>query len=187
MPPSTSTSNIFFFIGFMGSGKSLLTQGIAQSADVITIEMDEEIVNTAGSSINDIFAREGEEGFRKRERSILQKIIHKYQNTDQIVLVSTGGGVPCYSDNMELMNAAGTTIFINPSADRLSHRLEQKKMNRPLIKDLSFPELKKYVRNMLQRRWPYYSQATLIINTIYDDKLLNIDFLRSIVLASGRK
>lgn len=180
---STSTSNLYFLIGFMGSGKSLLSRGVQQSVDLLTIEMDEEIERTAGCSINEIFAREGEKGFRKREQSVLNNIIDQYQFIDKIVLVSTGGGAPCHFNNMEIMNTAGTTIFINPSAERLSERLEQKKEERPLIKDLSTQELQAYIKNTLAKRLPYYSQATIMVNMINDDKNQNIEFLKDIVMA----
>lgn len=181
---TASTSNLYFLIGFMGSGKSLLSRGVQQSVDLVTIEMDEEIEKAAGCTINDIFAREGENGFREREQTVLKNIIDQYQSSDKIVLVSTGGGAPCHFNNMQIMNTAGTTIFINLSVERLSGRLEQKKEDRPLIKDLTSQELKAYVKNTLNKRLPYYSQATIMVNMIYDDKTRNIEFLKDLVTSS---
>ncbi|MBY5957132.1 hypothetical protein KUV50_03220 [Membranicola marinus] len=183
MPPSTltSTSNIFFLIGFMGSGKSLLSHGVSERMDVITVEMDDLIEQSAGMSINEIFTRKGEEAFRAIERQVLHDIIDQYQIPEKPVLISTGGGAPCHFDNMEVMNQAGTTIFINPSAKRLSARLEQKKQDRPLIKDKTADEIRTYVEKKLKERLPFYSKAIIQVNMIYDDKADNIEFLKDII------
>lgn len=176
-----TNTKIYFLIGFMGSGKSMLSRGVTDRIDAIAVEMDEEIESTADMSINDIFSSRGEEGFRNLEREVLHDLIRQYQNAGKIVLISTGGGVPCFFDNMEVMNRFGTTIFINPSVERLCARLESKHMDRPLIKDKNPAEIKEYIKSNLEKRLPFYKQAHIQINMVYDDKDLNIEFLKDII------
>lgn len=176
---------IIFLIGFMGSGKSMLSRGVGVNADVVTVEMDDEIVTTAGMSINEIFATRGETYFRKLERSILQNLIEQYRESSKAVLISTGGGAPCYYDNMEIMNRAGTTIFIDVSADRLASRLECKKQERPLIRNKTSVEIREYVVSMLEERLPYYLQANIRMNPLWDNKQMNIQLLTDILQETG--
>lgn len=178
---SDSGTGLYFLVGFMGSGKSMLSKGIKQYLDVISIEMDDEIEQSAGKTINDIFATVGEEGFRKLEQKVLHQLIDRFQDHDKRVLISTGGGAPCYFDNMEVMNQSGTTIFINPSIDRLANRLEEKNSERPLIKGKNLEEIREFIALNLEKRLPYYRKAHLLLNTIYNDKELNICFLRDLI------
>jgi len=180
---SSDKSNIYFLIGFMGSGKSLLSQGVSELLDLISIEMDDEIVTKTGMSINEIFEKSGEDKFRKIEREVLHDLINKYRSSEKTVLISTGGGAPCHYDNMQVMNHSGTTIFIKVSVERLSTRLEFKKQDRPLVKDRTSSEIREYVKNTLGNRLPYYNQARIIVNTVYDEKNQNIEFLKDIILA----
>lgn len=182
---SDSGTGLYFLIGFMGSGKSMLSKGIQQYLDVTSIEMDDEIEQTAGKTINEIFATVGEEGFRKLEQEVLHQLIDRFQDHDKRVLISTGGGAPCYFDNMEVMNQSGTTIFINPSIDRLASRLEDKNNERPLIKGKKLDEIREFIALNLEKRLPYYRKAHLLLNTIYDDKDLNICFLRDLISAGN--
>ena len=174
-------SRLYFLIGFMGSGKSMLSRGVSELIDVLTVEMDEEIESAAGMSINEIFATRGEEEFRLLEKEILHDIIARHRDSDVPVLISTGGGAPCFFDNMDVMNRTGTTIFLNLSAERLTGRLGSKSADRPLIKDKDLDEIREYISASLHKRMPFYIQARLQINMIYDDRDLNIEFLKDII------
>ena len=171
----------------MGSGKSLLSRGVQQTLDVVVLEMDELIEKSANMTINEIFARKGEEVFREIEHRVLKDIIHQFQSGEKTILVSTGGGAPCHFDNIDLMNQAGTTIFINPSVERLSCRLEQKKENRPLVKDRTASEIRSFVKEKLRERLPFYTKAKIHVNMVYDDKSYNIEFLKDIILTELEK
>src|SRR5690606_41269025 len=116
-PPS---SPLIFLIGFMGSGKSLLSRGVGMYASVTTVEMDDEIVSRAGMTINQVFHTKGEGYFRNLEREVLHELIARYKNSPHPVLLSTGGGVPCHFDNMTVMNQNGTTVFIDVPPNRLA-------------------------------------------------------------------
>lgn len=174
-------SRLYFLIGFMGSGKSMLSRGVSQLIDVLTVEMDEEIESAAGMSINEIFATRGEENFRLLEKEILHDIISRHRDSDVPVLISTGGGAPCFFDNMDVMNRMGITIFLNPSAERLTGRLGSKSADRPLLRDKNLDETREYILASLEKRRPFYIQARLQINMIYDDRDLNIEFLKDII------
>lgn len=180
-----SGTGLYFLIGFMGSGKSMLSQGVQRILGGISVEMDEEIEKVAGMSINDIFSTQGEDHFRKIERQVLHDLIDQFREVDDLVLISTGGGAPCFFDNMEVMKNAGTTIFINPSIDRLVMRLENRNEERPLIRGKSRYEIKQYIGLQLEKRLPFYRQAHLHVNPLYEDKELNIKFLKEVIQASG--
>ena len=108
-----------------------------------------------GRSISEIFAKEGEEYFRKREREILHEICNE---TDEFVL-ATGGGTPCFFDNMDYMNQEGTTVFLNTSSLVIVDRLKRQRTNRPLLAMYSDDELEFFVREHLESRLPFYLKA----------------------------
>lgn len=148
-----------FLIGFMGSGKSFLGKELAKSLSIDFIDLDHSFVEQNGLSINEFFEQFGETAFREQE-SILLK------NTDikKKQVVSTGGGTPCFFDNMEWMNFNGTTIFLNASADLLVQRLDKEKMHRPLLKSLSYSQLGEFIEKKIEERLAFYNQAKYIIN-----------------------
>lgn len=148
---------------------------------ILSIEMDDEIERAAGMSINEIFERGGEEAFRLLERKTLLILIEKYRGSEIPVVISTGGGAPCYFDNMEVMKRDGITIFINPSIDRLVERLEYKNSERPLIKNKSREEIRDFIKFNLDKRLPFYLQSHILLNPIYDDKDLNVNWLKDIM------
>ncbi len=163
----------------------MLSRKVAENTNVVSVEMDDEIVTRAGMSINKIFATRGETYFRKLERIVLQNLIKQYRESSKTVLISTGGGAPCYHDNMEIMNRAGTTIFIDVPADRLASRLECKKEERPLIRNKTTVEIQEYVVAMLKERLPYYLQANIRMNPLWENKELNIQLLTDILQEMG--
>ena len=138
----------------MGSGKSYWAQRIAEKEDVDWMDLDQEIEKETSLSIKEIFASYGEEYFREKERDAL----HTLSNYDNVV-IATGGGTPCFHNNIHWMNEHGTTIFIDEDVEILTERLKKEKAHRPLIKDLSDPELKNFLSQKLGERFPFYSQA----------------------------
>ena len=104
-----------------------------------------------------LFAEKGEEGFRMIE----QKMLHEVALFED-VLISTGGGAPCFYDNMEFMNSHGTTVYLKVSVDELANRLEVCKGTRPLLKDKSKEELRSYINETLLKRKNNYEQANVV-------------------------
>src|SRR4051812_1706382 len=138
----------------MGSGKSYWAQRIAEKENMDWMDLDQEIEKETSLSIKEIFTAYGEEYFREKEREAL----HKLSDYDNII-IATGGGTPCFHDNMQWMNRYGVTIFIDEDVNVLADRLKKEKSHRPLIKDLSDEELHNYLSNKLKERSRYYFQA----------------------------
>ena len=143
-----------FLLGMMGSGKSYWAQQIAEKENIDWMDIDQEIEKETSLSIKEIFAVYGEEYFREKERDAL----HNLSNYNNII-IATGGGTPCFHNNIQWMNEHGTTIFIDEDVEILAERLKKEKAHRPLIKDLSDAELKNFLSEKLKERFPFYSQA----------------------------
>jgi len=149
---------IIFLIGFMGSGKSTAGKLLAKRLGYTFIDTDNRIVVRLGMSVNEIFDRLGEKSFRENEIRLLKELILQ----DNLV-VSTGGGLPCYGNNMDLINLNGQSVYLKVSPSALYDRLSSRKYKRPLIKDLSDTELMAFIENKLSEREEYYSRARYVV------------------------
>ncbi|MDD5569957.1 MAG: shikimate kinase [Bacteroidales bacterium] len=147
-----------FLIGFMGCGKTTFGKKLANKLKLEFIDMDDIIENTYGKSIAMIFENEGEGAFRKKESHILNKIILKNN-----FVVATGGGTPCFYDNIEIMKKAGMVIYLKMSPKSLADRLYKQKDKRPIIKDCDNKDLVNFITEKLKKREEYYEQADLIV------------------------
>lgn len=150
-----------FLIGFMGSGKSYWARHLSESMELPLLDMDEEIEKKTGLHITEIFSQQGEMYFRTLEHELLKVFIQQ-----DPLLLSCGGGLPCFNDNMSLMNEHGLTIWLDPPVEIMVERLKRKKYKRPLLKDLDDEQLTEYVIKKLSERTAFYSQAQLIINPL---------------------
>ncbi len=138
----------------MGVGKSYWSQLLAPKLRCEVYDLDAVIVQNVGMSIAEIFATQGEKYFRELETNTLLDFAQK----DNFIL-ATGGGTPCFNNNMEWMNANGTTIWIDEAVEVLAERLAPEKLHRPLLSHLSDEELHQFLSAKLQERHPFYSQA----------------------------
>lgn len=143
-----------FLIGYMGCGKSTLGRNVSRLSGVEFIDLDKYIETRFHANIRDIFAARGEDGFRAIERAMLQEV---GQFSD--VIIACGGGTPCFFDNMEFMNGAGTTVLLDTSLQKLHTRLMRGRHKRPLIADKNDEELRLFIIDALEKRMPFYSQA----------------------------
>uniref|UniRef100_UPI003217B2FC shikimate kinase n=1 Tax=uncultured Draconibacterium sp. TaxID=1573823 RepID=UPI003217B2FC len=143
-----------YLIGYMGSGKSHLGRKFSSHLGMQFIDMDHYIEERNCKTIPQIFAEEGEAEFRKKERQALNELS---EFTD--IVIATGGGAPCFFDNIDLMNKTGKTIFLNIHPDILADRLLKSKTERPLIKGKSREELVAFIDETLKKRNEFYSQA----------------------------
>ncbi|MEA3460338.1 MAG: shikimate kinase [Bacteroidota bacterium] len=150
-----------FLIGFMGSGKSTLGSKLARRIEYQFVDMDQLIEDTAEMSVPAIFSEHGEEVFRKWEHDILVELCQREK-----LVISTGGGAPCHSHLIDLMNAHGTTIYIRLSPEALKDRLIRSRTERPLIKGKSESELLDFITGLLEKRESFYIQATLVVDGI---------------------
>ncbi|MEP7268860.1 MAG: shikimate kinase [Saprospiraceae bacterium] len=145
-----------FLIGFMGSGKSTLGKILAEKLAFTFIDLDNVIEKLVGKTIPEIFSTSGELHFREIEQQALYQMI-----SEQSVVIATGGGAPCFFDNMTWMNAQGTTIYLNCSVETLANRLKSEQGLRPLITGFDLEELKVFIRRKLDERSPVYHQCRL--------------------------
>ena len=145
-----------FLIGYMGSGKTTLGRAFAKATGLSFIDLDWYIEERSHRTISQLFAEEGEEGFRRLERRILHEV-SEFEN----VVVACGGGTPCFLDNMEFMKTKGTTVFLDASLDALFRRLRVASAGRPLLKGKSDTELREFIISGLESRMVWYSKAEL--------------------------
>ncbi len=148
-----------FLIGYMGAGKTTIGRLLSKALGLEFIDLDHFIEKRYNKSISQLFADNGEENFRQIEARTLEEI----SNFENIV-ISTGGGAPCFHNSMEKMNIAGTTIYLKASAQELTNRLNVCKNSRPLIKDKSNDELLNFIDKNLQKREVFYNQANIILD-----------------------
>lgn len=148
-----------FLIGFMGCGKTTVGRKLASQLDYPFIDLDKQIVSQTGMPIQDYFREHGESKFRELERDTLRS------TASENVIVATGGGAPCFFDNMDWMNANGTTVYIMMPPKALASRL-QGASDRPLINGLHGEELTKFIETKLAEREPFYKQAKYLVNGI---------------------
>ncbi len=144
----------FFLIGMMGSGKSYWTKKLSRKLKTGGYDLDFLITSHEEKSIAEIFDEDGEPYFRKSEAQILRWFAEK-----KTFVLATGGGTPCFNNNMEWMNSHGITIWIDEPVDTLLQRLLPEKAHRPLIRDLTDSELSNFLQARLEERKQFYHMA----------------------------
>jgi len=149
-----------FLLGFMGTGKTYWGRLWATQQNLRFFDLDSQIEKHAGLTIPQIFEQFGEAHFRQQERERL----HSFEREDDFIL-STGGGTPCFYDNMKWMNENGLTIYLDTPLPILKNRLIKEKMHRPLIRQLDEQGIEDFIQNSIRKREIYYRQAHIILST----------------------
>ena len=149
-----------YLIGYMGSGKSTLGRKLAGHLNMQFVDMDLYIEMRNHKTIPQIFTEEGEIEFRKKERKALEEL-----SEFSDIVIATGGGAPCFFDNIGLMNNSGKTIYLNIDPSILADRLLKSKTERPLIKGKSREELETFIDESLKKRNQFYQQAKFEITS----------------------
>lgn len=157
----------------MGAGKTTIGKALADLKKMTFFDLDWYIEDRFHKKINDIFAERGESGFREIERNMLHEVA-EFEN----VIISAGGGTPCFFDNIEYMNQQAQTVYLKASPEVLCHHLEYGKSKRPLLKDKSDDEILAYIKDSLKVREPFYSKAKYTFNI---DPLDTIDEVKQSV------
>lgn len=147
-------------LGYMGSGKTTIGQLLAETLSMRFLDLDQKIEKLTGKKIREIFEKKGETYFRKVENNILKSILRKNN-----VVIAAGGGTPCFYDNMDRINKAAVSIFLDAGAGLLYKRLLSGPEERPLLKEKKGNELKIFIRRQLAERKKYYLRAQHILKT----------------------
>ncbi|MDA3880151.1 MAG: shikimate kinase [Prolixibacteraceae bacterium] len=163
-----------YLIGYMGSGKSTVGKGLAKSLNLSFIDMDDYIEERNMRTISQIFEEVGEDGFRKIERKALFEL-----SEFEDVVIGTGGGAPCFFDNMDVIKKTGKSVYLKGTPRILSERLMNSKVERPLIKGKSEQELVAFINETLTKREYWYNQADVVIE--FDHDLSDDEVLKAVV------
>jgi len=163
-----------FLTGFMGSGKTTLGRKLAARMNYEFIDLDHKLEQRVELSIAEYFTLFGEDSFRRLEAEVLRKTPYP-----ENVIISTGGGLPAYFDNMDWMKENGKVVYIKLAPKTLADRLESGKEERPLLQDKHGEALVAFIEQKLAEREPFYSQA----NIIADGLSLTAERLEQILMA----
>jgi len=148
-------------VGYMASGKSTVGQLLARQLGVEFIDLDDYIESNQKKTIKNIFSEKGEVFFRKLEHQMLAEVLEK----EESIILSTGGGTPCYGTNMEtILNQSDHSIYLDVNIPNLVERVSKEKENRPLVKNIPGEELPEFIGKHLFERRPYYLQAKHILD-----------------------
>jgi len=149
-----------FLVGFMGSGKSSLGRKLAHRLGFSFIDLDKMIEEKEGRSISEIFENKGENSFREIEHECLKQTL-----LVEDAVISTGGGTPCFFNNMDLINQNGISVYIKFNSGMLASRLSKDKGKRPLLKHSdNKKDFQDHIEKLLSKREKYYLQSQLILD-----------------------
>jgi shikimate kinase len=167
-------NHIIYIMGFMGSGKTTAGKKLASLLGWSFIDLDKRIEEYAGKTIPEIFSQSGEDYFRIIENQLLRNL-----KMCTKTVISTGGGTPCYIDNMDYMIETGLTIYLKLTPAELKSRLSQSKGKRPLIKDLDQNELTSFIKEKLAVREKWYERSDITMDGIDLDINLLLSHVKS--------
>ncbi len=164
-------------IGYMGAGKTTVGRQLAKALGVQFYDLDWYIEMRYHKRVSEIFAESGEEGFRDLER----RMLHEAAEFENVVL-SCGGGTPCFYDNMEYMNSLAETVYLKAEPEVLAMHLRMGKTERPLIKGKTSEELEQYIKASLEQREPFYKKAKHMLDVSlmdnYEKISITVELLR---------
>ena len=156
-------------IGYMGAGKTTVGRTLAQELNMTFYDLDWYIESRMRKTVKEIFDERGEEGFRLIEHNLLHEVA-EFED----VIISCGGGAPCFYDNIDYMNQQGDTVYLKATPEVLYGHLKMGKSVRPLLQNKTSEEVEEFIKEQLQVREPFYSKAkyTLDVNLMDDyDKI----------------
>jgi shikimate kinase len=173
-------NNRIIFLGYMGSGKTTVGKALSKDINLPFYDLDWYIESRMHRTVKQIFDERGEEGFRQIEHNMLHEIA-EFEN----VIISCGGGTPCFYDNMDYLNEQGETVFLQASPSVLYQHLKMGKTVRPLLLNKTPEEVQAFVKEQLAERTPYYNKAKHIIDVdlmdSYDKIQITVDKVKEIL------
>lgn len=167
-------------IGYMGAGKTTVGKALAKELGLPFYDLDWYIESRMRRTVKQIFDERGEDGFRLVERNML----HEAAEFEDVV-ISCGGGTPCFFDNMDYMNEQGDTIYLKASPEVLYGHLKMGKTVRPLLLNKTPEEVQVFIREQLQHREPFYAKARHVIDVNlldnYEKIQITVQHIRSAI------
>ena len=167
-------------IGYMGAGKTTIGKALSKELGVIFYDLDWYIESRMRKTVSEIFAERGEEGFRKIEYNMLHEVA-EFED----VIISCGGGTPCFFDNMDYLNQQGQTVYLKAEPEVLYKHLQMAKVERPLLKGKSKEELLTFIKEQLEKREPFYTKAryTLDVSLMdnYDKIKISVEKIKELL------
>ena len=158
-------------IGYMGAGKTTVGKALAKELRMPFYDLDWYIESRMHKTVKAIFDERGEAGFRKIEHNMLHEVA-EFED----IIISCGGGTPCFFDNIDYMNRQGETVYLKATPEVLYGHLKMGKTIRPLLLNKTADEVQVFIREQLAQREPYYSRAkhVLDVNLVDDYKKIKI-------------
>jgi len=158
-------------IGYMGSGKTTVGKALAQEIGLPFYDLDWYIESRMRKKVSQIFAERGEEGFRTIERNMLHEVA-EFED----VVISCGGGTPCFFDNMDYLNDQAQVVYLRCEPEVLHRHLLMGKGDRPLLKGKTPEELIAYIREQVDYREQFYLKAryTLDVSLMDNNEKIKI-------------
>ena len=158
-------------IGYMGAGKTTVGKALAKELRMPFYDLDWYIESRMHKTVKAIFEERGEAGFRKIEHNMLHEVA-EFED----IIISCGGGTPCFFDNIDYMNRQGETVYLKATPEVLYGHLKMGKTIRPLLLNKTADEVQVFIREQLAQREPYYSKAkhVLDVNLLDDYKKIKI-------------
>jgi len=164
-------------IGYMGAGKTTVGKALSKKTGFPFYDLDWYIESRMRKSVSQLFAERGEEGFRKIEHAMLHEVA-EFED----VIISCGGGTPCFFDNMDYLNQQGHTVYLKAEPEVLRYHLQLGKGVRPLLQGKSPEELLDFITKQLAQREPFYSKARHILDVnkldSYEKIRVSVDRIR---------
>jgi len=157
-------------IGYMGSGKTTVGRALAKSKNLPFYDLDWYIESRMRKTVAQIFAEQGEEGFRRIEHNMLHEVA-EFED----VIISCGGGTPCFFDNIDYINAQGDVVYLKAAPEVLYKHLLMGKGNRPLLKGKTPEQLIEYITEQLQKREKFYRKAKYTLDVSLLDNYEKIE------------
>lgn len=161
-------SDAIILIGLPGVGKSTLGRAVSMRMGMPFVDLDERIEELAEMSVTEIFDRYGEERFREYERQALK-------DCPSNAIVATGGGTPCYSDNMQWMMCNGRVVHLTSATDRIIDRILDAAGSRPIFNGLDREDVRHKLEALWQKRKPFYTLTPYSFDTTYLDTIPELE------------
>ena len=167
-------------IGYMGAGKTTIGKALSKELGITFYDLDWYIESRMRKTVSEIFAERGEEGFRQIEYNMLHEVA-EFED----VIISCGGGTPCFFDNMDYLNQQGQVVYLKAEPEVLYKHLLMAKVERPLLKGKSKEELLKFIKEQLEKREPFYTKAryTLDVSLMdnYDKIKISVEKIKELL------